>query len=466
MLCLGMVVAACGGTGGVDDQPASTAAGANAPAGQAASSPVAPGEASNDPLADAATGDLAPDLCSTAPAEHAYLVEIGLLDEEDLAGLPVPYDQHSEGYWDLGNLGSDGAYAVGEGLIDAWICDLEVTPEVIALFERLSDEPGSEIPIEQIMEIVTGGSESDAGSLDVLSPGDLMQLARDFIYAAGLAEQVGNLDRSAAFKDQAADVFGAYAEIMLNDTTDVAVLMDTMAMAQLLGLDELSDDLSTRIGELLEKKLSDAATLFNPCTTDPNIVRIYVEALKRARIWDQLAGDGRFETWIDVQERRAQGEPVPECEGAIFAEVVPLEGWDGTLDVMLSTCGFTRWTGRVTASGTLTEAGGKMTLQGTIPLEIFFDDPEDNEGVGDFAGTMEITLETPEAAGSGGTYLTGRAFFTWTGSEWVLELYFDAGTFDLTIEANGMTISQSRPIDWDTATFTGPPDKFDSACAD
>lgn len=460
MLCVGLVVAACGGTGGADNQQDGVLA------GQSSSPAVDSGGVANDPLASAGSGEDASDLCSTAPAEHSYLVEIGLLNEEDLAGLPVPYDQQSEGYWDVGNLGSDGAYAVGEGLIDTWICDLEVTPEVVALLERLSDDPGSEIPIEQIVEIVTGDSDVDAGSIDVLDPGDLMQLTRDLIHAAELAEQFGNPERSDAFKDQAADVFGAYAETMLNDTTDPAALMDVMAMAQLLGLDELSDDLSRRIDELLKQKLSDAETLFNPCTTDPNVVRIYVEALKRARMWDQSAGDGRYEAWLDVQERRAQGEPIPECEGAVFAEVVPLEGWDGTLDVMLTTCGFAKWTGRVIASGTLNEAGGTMTLEGEIPLEIFFKQRDDPQGVGDFSGLMEIALETPDATGTGGTYLTGRAFFTWTGSEWELELFFDAGTFDMKIEADGMTINQSRPIDWEKATFTGPPDKFDSACTD
>ena len=315
-------------------------------------------------------------------------------------------------------------------------------------------------------DAATGETDSGDGSIDVLSPSDLKQLTRDYLYAAGLAEKVGNLDRSEEFKNEAKDVFSAYGETMINEATDPKVLMDVMAGAQLLGLDELSNDVSERISQILEKELSDAATLFNPCTTDPNVVRIYVEALGRARLWDQSAGDGRYEAWQDIQERRANGEEVPECDGAIFATVEPLDGWDGTLDVMLTTCGFTRWTGRVVASGTLAEAGGTMTLNGTIPLEILFTDTDDTEGVGDFEGYAEVTLTTPDATGEGGTYLSGRAFFTWTGSVWVLELFFDADTFNMTIHASGVTISQSRPIDWGKKVFTSSPESFDSACAE
>lgn len=440
---------------------------------EAAPSTIELPAASNQP---SSTGDAAGsggpgfDLCSVAPSQHGYLVELGLLKEEDLAGLPVPYDFQTEGYWDVGPLGPEGAYAVGEGLIGGWVCDLEVTPEVARLLGELVDEAGSEVTIDEIEAIVRGelggGTDFGDGSIDTLSPEDLKQLTRDYLYVAGLAEEIGNLETSDGLKELARDVFGAYGETMINEATDPKVLMDVMAMAQLLGMDELSDSVSRKIDELLEKELSDAATLFNPCTTDPNVVRIYVQALERSKVWNQVAGDGRYEAWLDIQERRANGMDVPECEGAIFATVEPLDGWDGTLDVLLTTCGFTRWTGRVVASGTLVEAGGTMTLNGTIPLEILFTDTEDTVGVGDFEGYAEVTLTTPDATGEGGTYVSGRALFTWTGSVWELELYFDADTFTMTIQASGITVSQSRPIDWGKKVFTSSPESFDSACAE
>jgi len=468
-----VILAACGGTGGVGDQPAPDATPAgSAVEGEAAPSTIELPAMSGDTTAAAGTGDgggVGFDLCSIAPSEHSYLVEIGLLNEEDLAGLPVPYDFLTEGYWHVEPLGPDGAYAVGEGLIDEWVCDLEVTPEVARLVAEYFEDGGTEISIDEIEAIVRGetNGETDSGddSIVPLSPDDLKQLTRDYLYVAGLAEKLGYQDRSNEFKDMARDVFGAYGETMINEATDPQVLMDAMAMAQLLGLDELSDELSRRIDEILQKELDDAATLFDECTTDPEIVQLYVRALERARIWNSSAGDGRYSLWLEIQERRANGDHVPECEGAIFAVVEPLEGWDGTLDVQLSTCGFIKWTGRVVASGTLAEAGGTMTLDGTIPLEILFTDQEDTEGVGDFAALAEVTLTTPDATGEGGTYLTGKAFLTQIGSQWELELFFDAGTFDLAIEAAGMTIRQSRPIDWGERSFIGPAESFDSACA-
>mgnify|MGYP001812265139 FL=1 len=466
-----LALAACGGTGGVGDQPEPDAT----PAGQSVDGQGSPSTitvltASDETPTAGGDGGSGFDLCAAAPTEHGYLVEIGLLKEEDLAGLPVPDDIRGGGYWPVSPLGPDGAYAVGEELIDGWICDLEVTPEVVRLLGALLEEGGSEITIEEIEAIVRGepggDTDSDDGSLDTLSPSDLEQLSRDFLYAAGLAEELGYLDRSNELKDQARDVYSAYGETMVNESTDPKVLMDVAAGAQLLGLDDLADSAAAKISEILEKELSDAATLFNRCTEDPDVIRIYIQALVNARALDQTAGDGRYEAWLDIQERRALDEPVPECEGAIFAVVEPLEGWDGTLDVLLSTCGFTRWTGRLVASGTLAEAGGTMTLNGTIPLDIQFTDQEDQVGVGDFAGTAEVTLTTPDATGEGGTYVSGRAFFTKPGNEWELELFFDADTFNLTITANGVTITQSRPIDWEEKTFTGKAEPFDSACAE
>jgi hypothetical protein len=419
---------------------------------------------------DAGGGGTGFDLCSATPGAHGYLVEIGLLKEEDLAGLPVPFDLQTEGYWTVEPLSPDGAYAVGEGLVDGWVCDLDVTPAVASRLEEYLEEAGDDISIEEAEAIVGEeagiGAESGDGSLDVLSPEDLKQLTRDYLYAAGLAEQVGNLERADDFKDLARDAHDAFSEIAINEATDPKVLMDAMAGAQLLGMDDLSEELGRRIEEILEEKLSDAETLFNECSEDANVVEVYVDALKRARIWNQSAGDGRYAAWLDIQERRARGEPVPECSGAIFAVVEPLPGWDGTLDVQLSTCGFIKWTGRVVASGTLAEAGGTMTIDGTIPLEILFSDQEDREGVGDFASIAEVTLTTPDATGEGGTYLTGKAFFTQRDAGWELELFFDAGTFDFSIEAAGMTIKQSRPIDWGERLFAGPVEPFDSACAD
>lgn len=468
------VVLAAWGTGGVGDQPQPDGALAgslvNADATQSTIDLLNPAGEPQNVGETAGSEGSAIDLCSVAPPQHGYLVEIGLLKESDLADLPVPYDFQTEGYWHVASLGPDGAYAVGEELIDGWVCDLEVSPEVIRLLDELVDEKGSEITVEDVKEIVKGeldgGTDSGDGSIDTLSPDDLQQLTRDYLYVAGLAEQLGNIERSDELKGLARDALEAYGETMINEATDPKVLMDVMAMAQLLGMDELSDEVSRKIDELLEKELSDAATLFNPCTTDPNVVRIYVRALERSKAWNQSAGDGRYAAWLDIQERRANGMDVPECEGAIFATVEPLDGWDGTLDVLLSTCGFTKWTGRVVAAGTLTEGEATMTINGTIPLEILFTTQEDDVGVGDFSSYAEVTLTTPDATGEGSTYLSGRAFLTYGGSEWELELFFDADTFNFTIRAGGATINQSRPIDWGSKVFMSPIEPFDSACAE
>ena len=472
-----LLAVACGGSG-VGDPPEPTATTLGLPS--VAAGPVGtialPGVAGGGESAGGSSGSWS-DLCDAAPSVHSYLVEIGLLNEADLADLPVPYDFELEGYWTVGPLGPEGAFGVGEELTGAWLCDLDVTPSVRAALEALSDEEGTVIPIEAIIEIITGEPSTTGDSvpggdapaeLDVLSPAELLKQTRDALNAAGRAAQLGDNESSEELMDLARDLTEAYGETVINTATDPKDVMEVRAMAQLLDLEDLDEMGRAKIEELVEAELADAAELFTPCTTDANVVRIYFRALARAKIIDHAAGDGRAGAWIDVQDRRAAGEDVPECEGAIFIHSTDLEGWDGTLDVHLETCGFARWSGNVTASGTLDADGGTMTLAGTIPLEVFFKSRDYGEGdvaSGNFTGAVEVTLTTPDATGEGSTALDGGALFTYLGGgEYELALFFDKGTFDFAIHAAGMTIQQSRSIDWGQKTFTGPVEPFDGLC--
>ncbi|MCL1693973.1 MAG: hypothetical protein M3096_09830 [Actinomycetia bacterium] len=464
LVAVALTAAACGGVGGVDDGGDLDGADAGPPAGPAGSDTtvafdgvLAPATPSSG---DGGVGGWG-DLCDSVPDQHGYLVEIGLLDEGDLSGLPVPFDFQTEGYWTVGPLGTDGAAAVGESLTDAqWLCGLDPTPELIAALGELDVESISDVPIDEIIDIVTGAGTGDGTDLDVLSPGELQQLVRDLLNTAALAQELGNVATADGLIDAARDVFAGYAEIVKNAAHDPAELLSVVAGAQLLGLDELADEVLARVEEILEGKLADAGELFTPCTTDPAVVRIYFEALARVQVLVQdptLTGEAA--AWIDVQERRLLGEEVPECEGAVFSEAIPLEGWDGTLEVHLTTCGYKQWAGRITASGTLESDGALMTLYGEIPLEIFGD-----PGVGDFAGLTEITLTMPEATGEGQTVLYGTAYLELSGGEVELTLFFSPGTFDLTIEVAGMTVTRSQQIDWDDKVISGTIVPLDALC--
>ncbi len=137
----------------------------------------------------------------------------------------------------------------------------------------------------------------------------------------------------------------------------------------------------------------------------------------------------------------------------------PLDGWDGTLVVQLGTCGFTHWEGNAVASGTLQVEGGTMSLEGTIPLDL-----RGEPATGDFAGEATLTLTTSGGSGTGSTVLYGSGYLEWTDSQWELTLFFSPGTFDMTIEAGGATINQSRPIDWGGKTLVGEVTPVEGSC--
>ncbi len=115
LFAFALVAVACGGAGGVAD-PSDEATGApgelptpiNGTLGSTETSAGASEAIANEVESGSESWG---DLCSIVPTQHSYMVEIGLLDESDLADLLVPYDLQAEGFWTYGSLGADGAWA-------------------------------------------------------------------------------------------------------------------------------------------------------------------------------------------------------------------------------------------------------------------------------------------------------------------------------------------------------------------
>jgi hypothetical protein len=148
---------------------------------------------------------------------------------------------------------------------------------------------------------------------------------------------------------------------------------------------------------------------------------------------------------------------------------VPLEGWDGTLDLHLETCGFNRWTGNVTAQGSLDVEGGSMTLNGEVPIDVtVVTRGPKTAGSADFAGIAKIQLVTPDATGEGKVVLYGTVLLTILtegGPDNVeVALYFDKGELDQTIRAGGRTLHRTSPTDWGEYDFRGKIEPMDGLC--
>jgi len=472
LLVLTLVTVACGGAGGVAD-PSDEATGApgelptpiNGTLGSTETTAGASEAIANEVRSGIESWG---DLCSIVPTQHSYMVEIGLLDESDLAGLIVAYDPQAEGFWTYGSLGADGAWATGAQLTDeTWLCDLDVTEDFIVALASANTPAEIEAAIQDHLggpgaDDSAGDSDGGAsnGGIDVMSPSELRQLARDLLNASGRAEQLGDLESAEEFKSEARDVYEGYGETIINDSSDVRDLMSVQAGAELLGLDELREAAADKIDKELLDELEDAGELFTPCTTDPNVIRIYFDIYARVTlVVRDYVSDGKASAWIEAQEKRANGEDVDECDGGVLFAEQPLDGWDGTLVVQLGTCGFTHWEGNAVASGTLEVDGGTMALEGSIPLDL-----RGEPATGDFAGEATFTLTTSGGSGTGSTVLYGTGYLEWTDSQWELTLFFSPGTFDMTIEAGGATINQSRSIDWGEKTLVGEVTPVEGSC--
>ncbi len=184
---------------------------------------------------------------------------------------------------------------------ETWLCDLDVTEEFIVALASANTPAEIEAAIQDHLG-GTGADDSAGdlnggasnGGIDVMNPSELRQLVRDLLNASGRAEELGDLDSAEEFKSEARDVYEGYGETIINDSSDVRDLMSVQAGAELLGLDELREAAADKIDKELLDELADASELFTPCTTDPNVVRIYFDIYARViLVVRDYVGDGK-----------------------------------------------------------------------------------------------------------------------------------------------------------------------------
>ncbi|MCJ7780203.1 MAG: hypothetical protein MUQ27_05210 [Acidimicrobiia bacterium] len=488
VVAFGVLVAACGGgTGGVDPSlPGDTLAGGqDLPAsgdqsGGTVTVPTLVGDAGPSP----APGE---DLCDSAPKPHSYLVEIGLLNEEDLAGLPVPYEFDTAGFWPTGPLGSDGAFGVGDEITDGpWICGLEPTPAVIAAVTALFEE-SEDVTAEEVLAVVQAAAESGQASQGTpevgMSDTETRQRMRDLIAVAAVAQRIGETERGEGILDEAKALLSDYVGVKIFETENLDEILDLAGMAQVLGIDDVADLAIQRAVDITQKRLADAEELFSPCTTDQHIIDAYFHALGQALILDVHTNTSEGDAWRDIQERRAtqvmEGEEpgIPECEGAIWISSQPLRNkgntadkWEGTIDIVLETCGYSHWTGRMTVDGVLDTEGGTMTQRASVPLEFRVDPYSTTRREVRDSRTIQIedviSLVAGDATGEGVADMAATAIFMMVGigSEVDLQIAYNPATFTFTIHAGGVTMTRSQQIDWGLETFHGELTPQDGLC--
>jgi len=428
-----------------------------------------PGQGGSSQSSDTIVASTAGDICDGFDA-FSILEARGEIQPSLIEELGIPTEMMADHtYFQMAPLGQAGALAAARELVaGTTFCDFAISP---VMAEAIQAAVSSTDPMQAIKDLVaqikngsgefglglTGGGENAA------APDPLFDV-RVFVNLAAQAENTHDMDGKAFAWELAQDTFTDYAEEVFASSNSEGLLTTTSAQAQKLGLKILGEDLMDKVKEIAQKDLDEAAAGFSECSNDKASVQEFFRSLRNSWLLNggHQYGDTASE-WLGVQERRARGEAITECEGGDFTASTPLPaGWSGTITAHLTSCDSIDWTGDLLAVGTLDSGGGQMTMNSAVPLSLTTDDGKP-AGVahGDLVAVIDTHLSAGDATGTGQAALDATVEFVVTKEEGrdgtaTLKVDFQPGTFALTIEAGGQTFTQNQAVSWGITKFEGP----------
>ena len=182
---------------------------------------------------------------------------------------------------------------------------------------------------------------------------------KTFLSSAARFQVLGLEELAQEAIDEAQDTFSDWAEVVLESSTDIKELLGIAAQYQLLGgLESLDQDAIEKAAELAEKKVLDLLSRFNPC--EAKEIQI-IEILQALAISQALGGGDQASTEMVLQsfeiarrnnKAKAEGESIPECEGAWVVELVgSYSGFE--VDFSVRSCDGVNWEGEHTHKGSM-----------------------------------------------------------------------------------------------------------------
>ncbi len=278
-------------------------------------------------------------------------------------------------------LGSEEAAAILDELIvpEDSMCALEVSPGVQEAINavRAAAGQGDRTEVRRLLEQLIRDVQAAASPIKSLrysyAPED-RQKTRDAVAAAAEAQAQGEDDLADEAMDQARDHYTNYAETAIAETDDVKALLTIAAEAQLLGLDDIASDAIEKATEILEKELEEIAGRYDPCAPTREEFRELATATARVQLigGDSTDGDLLINETIDITIRRANDEPVPECDAERWSLAMTMEVDTGEGDVTFLWDGiFTVTDGEIDGDGIGTLLGSGECVVNDVTEEVF-----------------------------------------------------------------------------------------------
>ena len=209
----------------------------------------------------------------------------------------------------------------------------------------------------------------------------------------------------------------------------------------------------------MERELEEVAARYQPCTATPAETGELVEATARVQFLggDSSSGDQLISEYIDIYERRANDDPIPECESLGFSITQPVPKWDGEMGIELHTCDGLTWQGRLTVDATFDSGGGSLAQVGSADLTVTLPS-ESATRTGPITFSRTVSIAAAEATGSHVGESSGTLTLTVDRDAGTAqaEVALDASMAQIEITAGGRTVTLPWPVDPMSATFDAP----------
>lgn len=284
-------------------------------------------------------------------------------------------------------LGENGAQLIVDDLTsEELLCALETSDETKALFS-------------EVEQLIIDGKKSEARNLlsTLLAAGKLStkainktkhtnyyfsnerQKVRELLRAAGYDIEAGG--DGGSYMDQARTNYSTWANANINNTTSIKELLKIAAEAQLLGIDDLSDEAIEKATEIAKQELEEKLESFDPCTASSEEAGDLLDQLAKEMILTGEQGDNYEKTLKKAGEafikngknkdavQQIFGDNIedPVCSYAFEWTRTVSDGW--TFQGEGSSCDGINWEGSVALSG-VNSAGASVNSSGEFIFAI------------------------------------------------------------------------------------------------
>lgn len=231
----------------------------------------------------------------------------------------------------LEDLGLDGARDLAGDMYspESTFCGLTASEDLLAVLDEIQalydsgQGTAADEMLEDLLQQIDEGQFAWAWMLKLSAPSlqageaRTRRIVRNYLDVAGRASYWGNDDKADAALQSAVDTYQNWAA----DTVDSASIKEALriaAEAQLLGLDGLSDQALERARDLAELDLMGEIERFEPCTSTKEDAGRLLDTAAVAQLLgvdtDPYDFMGEAYEWLDIQQRRNKGEEIPACD--------------------------------------------------------------------------------------------------------------------------------------------------------